>query len=901
METGGGQFQNVQFPLGTAVDFSGDNKTIQLELFASTAIDVLVKFEDGAAGARDVEVLTTHTGSGWETLSFDFATDGVASFIQDDPQNGQALVPDGQYSGIILFIGFSADPGVEGTFLVDNIIQTTAEPAPSGCTDELIAATALPVDFEGCETFLSSENFGDGITSELVENPFKTGINTSDFVLQIDKPTGSSFFAGVQNTFESNFDLTTTDVFSLKVYSTKANVVFRFELALNPQTVPPTGNPTPVFVTIPNANEWTEVEFTFTGLPGGPMAYNQLVIKPDNPDGITDPVAEGGTYYIDDLSLGTSGGGGGGGASLDDCGGDLVNDFETDTDAIFANFGGGVGTIIDNPDTSVNTSAKVGQYVKNAGADFAGITIEVDPDIAFDSGVFSIDVYSEAVRQLLFKLEGLNIEVIVPTSGTGWETITYDFSPVGGNVGTVTAITLIMDNGTVGDGSADWTIQFDNIRLCSNGSSGGGDTTPPVITLNGDAVVNVNVGDSFVDPGATATDDTDGPITGDIVVGGDTVDTNTIDTYIITYNVSDAAGNAAAEVTRTVNVVDPSMPFSAAPTPPARDPGDVISLFSNAYTDITVDTFYAAFSVGGGVSDVQVAGNDTKLYTDLDFAGVETLSASVDLSSMTMFHIDVWSQNSVDFLTRVVDFAGDGFGGGNDTQGDETTNLSAGSWTSIDVSIADFQTGGFTATPTDFSQLILDVVGVTGTVYVDNIYFYNDSGGGGGGGLTPLSSLPADFESGEEFGGVFEPASVNGSIIANPVSGGINTSANVYEFNKPVGTEFYGGMENVFASPLDLTTTRTFKVKIYSSKPNVVVQFELQSRPTDPGIPNYSIQQTVTNANEWVELTFDFGAIVPGTFNPNIYNAIVIIPDFDTGNNPTSSSETYYIDDVVLE
>ena len=159
---------------------------------------------------------------------------------------------------------------------------------------------------------------------------------------------------------------------------------------------------------------------------------------------------------------------------MDDCGGDLVNDFETSDDSIFNNFGGGVGTIIDNPDTSVNTSAKIGQYVKGAGEVFAGITIEVDPDIDFDAGVFSIDVNSQAVRQLLFKLEGLNIEQIIPTSGTGWETITYDFSSVAGNMGSVTAITLIMDNGTAGDGSADWTIQFDNIRLCSNGSSGGG-------------------------------------------------------------------------------------------------------------------------------------------------------------------------------------------------------------------------------------------------------------------------------------------------------------------------------------------------------------------------------------------------------------------------------------------
>jgi hypothetical protein len=98
----------------------------------------------------------------------------------------------------------------------------------------------------------------------------------------------------------------------------------------------------------------------------------------------------------------------------------------------------------------------------------------VDPDIDFNAGVFSIDVSSQAVRQLLFKLEGLNIEQIIPTSGTGWETITYDFSSVAGNMGAVTAITMIMDNGTAGDGSADWTIQFDNIRLCSNETAGGG-------------------------------------------------------------------------------------------------------------------------------------------------------------------------------------------------------------------------------------------------------------------------------------------------------------------------------------------------------------------------------------------------------------------------------------------
>ena len=79
------------------------------------------------------------------------------------------------------------------------------------------------------------------------------------------------------------------------------------------------------------------------------------------------------------------------------------------------------------------------------------------------------------------------------------------------------------------------------------------DTTPPVITLVGDDPVNITVGSTYTDAGATATDDVDGDITANIVTVNN-VDATTIGKYTVTYNVSDAAGNAATEVTRTVNV-----------------------------------------------------------------------------------------------------------------------------------------------------------------------------------------------------------------------------------------------------------------------------------------------------------------------------------------------------------
>ncbi len=80
------------------------------------------------------------------------------------------------------------------------------------------------------------------------------------------------------------------------------------------------------------------------------------------------------------------------------------------------------------------------------------------------------------------------------------------------------------------------------------------DVTPPVITLIGNATENGAFGATYTDAGATATDDTDGDLTSNIVTAGN-VDVNIVGSYTVTYNVTDAAGNAGTAVARTVNVV----------------------------------------------------------------------------------------------------------------------------------------------------------------------------------------------------------------------------------------------------------------------------------------------------------------------------------------------------------
>ena len=108
------------------------------------------------------------------------------------------------------------------------------------------------------------------------------------------------------------------------------------------------------------------------------------------------------------------------------------------------------------------------------------------------------------------------------------------------------------------------------------------DTTIPVISLVGDPSISLELGTSYTDAGATASDNIDGDITNNIVIENP-VDINTAGVYTITYNVSDAATNAAEQVTRVVTITPlPSYNFLGAYTANGtplylESPGDVLS------------------------------------------------------------------------------------------------------------------------------------------------------------------------------------------------------------------------------------------------------------------------------------------------------------------------------------
>ncbi len=143
------------------------------------------------------------------------------------------------------------------------------------------------------------------------------------------------------------------------------------------------------------------------------------------------------------------------------------------------------------------------------------------------------------------------------------------------------------------------------------GVCAGPDLTAPVITLLGDNPLIVIKGSSFVDPGATAVDNIDGDLTAAIEVKG-SVNTNTLGTYQLIYEVSDAAGNTTS-VDRAVKIIE---------APTCQEFTDTVANHESAgraysQTETTGETCYGTFCWGGTTTTVWYAdGSDENLGTN---------------------------------------------------------------------------------------------------------------------------------------------------------------------------------------------------------------------------------------------------------------------------------------------
>ena len=171
---------------------------------------------------------------------------------------------------------------------------------------------------------------------------------------------------------------------------------------------------------------------------------------------------------------------------------------------------------------------------------------------------------------------------------------------------------------------------------------------------------------------------------------------------------------------------EPEVEMTAAPTPPARDAVDVVSLYSDAYTNSTnwgaIDVF------GGTLTNVVIEGDNTyEMTSGFQYNYYAPPGTFEDLSDMTHMHVDFYVSGDVTpGQVLGVQLIGGDSGENNYIQ----TPFQSNTWVSVDVQLADFINAAPSVTPV-YEDVKLIQVNLQGpapysTVYLDNFYFYRE-------------------------------------------------------------------------------------------------------------------------------------------------------------------------------
>ena len=430
----GATYEGLFFELGTDVDLDA-NKTITMNFWADAAVDVLMKLEEGSTSTPDV--IVSHSGSGWEELSFIFTSTS-------------------KYSKLVIFVD---GPGTtDGTFYMDDIIQVKSAPVITlNGTDPLSiliggtftdpGATAIDgygvditsdiviagdiVDENTAGTYIITYNVSDD-TGKAASEVTRTVIVAADIVAPVITLTGSD---SINVTLGDSFidpGATATD-------NVDGDITASIIVAGDTVDVNTAGTYTIIYnVSDAAGNPATEVTRTvIVAAPGACTAETNE------------------SYSAADLNM----------------------TFLTDPSAFIISDGAGFEWI-DNPDSdnAVNTSCKVGQITKSGQFPYDNNQFDLDGKLDFNNNSgLKIKVWSGlADTQVRIKLEeignsGNNIEQELTTSViSGWEELTFPFSS--GDSDKFNKIVIFFDLNENNTG----TYYFDDLALYGDGGG-----TPP--------------------------------------------------------------------------------------------------------------------------------------------------------------------------------------------------------------------------------------------------------------------------------------------------------------------------------------------------------------------------------------------------------------------------------------
>jgi hypothetical protein len=195
-----------------------------------------------------------------------------------------------------------------------------------------------------------------------------------------------------------------------------------------------------------------------------------------------------------------------------------------------------------------------------------------------------------------------------------------------------------------------------------------------------------------------------------------------------TAKITATLGGVKAKGSLTLEVGD-SFEFAPIPT---RDASNVISIFSDAYTNVAVDYYNGFFTPDGqttlgGEPPLNLGGGQVINYTLLNFVGIGMFDevSPINATQMTHLHVDINVQEAIDsgdFINiQLLNSVGN-----NETSGTVKINSSkllTDEWVSLDIPLSDFAGLG---SRNEIGLLFFISDSTISNIFVDNIYFYKE-------------------------------------------------------------------------------------------------------------------------------------------------------------------------------
>lgn len=286
--------------------------------------------------------------------------------------------------------------------------------------------------------------------------------------------------------------------------------------------------------------------------------------------------------------------------------------------------------------------------------------------------------------------------------------------------------------------------------------------------------------------------------------------------------------------------------FVHAPTP-TWDAEDVISIFSDTYSNVSVDFYNGYWEPWQTTTsaDFEVDGDNILNYLNFNFVGNQFSNPTIDASLMSHIHFDVFvPANTTNQMLKITlkDFGSDqADGGDDDTTIDMTysgTQLLAGQWNSIDFSLTSF------SNKDHFGQIIYENLGSDlSNFYLDNVYLYND---GSVIPSEPTTAAPNPTQSAANVISIFSDAytDISGvdynpnwgqsTLVTQETIEGNNTL--VYSGLNYQGTDFAGNPQDVSGKTylhLDYYTANSSSLNVYLISPGPIETAYSLSVPSD--------------------------------------------------------------------